>query len=65
MSPIHRDGVLKRMQLTKAQKKLLAEPPHWDLDPPQREEYADDETYQKGLVAYLGRVQAKKRQRGA
>lgn len=44
---------------TEAEEKALATDlrnPHWDLEPPQREEYESDFAYAKALKAYAGRI---------
>jgi hypothetical protein len=47
--------------LTAAQRKVLdpKNPPHWDLDPPMREEYDTPRAYVLGLGRYADRVMAK------
>lgn len=42
--------------LTESQRQILGEPPVWDLDPPQREEYLSPHDYVMGLGYYADRV---------
>lgn len=48
--------VLERVLLSERQRTVLRQPPRWDLNPPQREEYDSPKAYVRGLRAYAERV---------
>jgi hypothetical protein len=43
---------------TKQWAAIIQDPPRWDLNPPQREEYNDDHSYAIGEREYANRVLA-------
>ncbi len=56
LSDWHECDRLTRERLTAAQRAALDQRPHWDLEPPQREEYDTPRAYVDALRQYADRV---------